>query len=292
MTMARITACSSLGYAAFTLEEAVQRISVRGFTRLEIAHMGSYCIHYPLDRVDPAGVKRLLADHGLTPVAMNYYTGWVQNGVSVMPKLNNPDEARRLEADMQRLLLQAQQLGLRTVLIPPGKRSTAPDRRDEVEKAAVVVSRLADFADGLGIRLALEVPHCYTLCDSLEHVAEMFALVSSPHLGAVIDSTHWHVIGYEISDYMKIVGHRLCHAHLRDAAGTDTADFRQTLELTPGRGEVDFVKFGRELDRFGYRGEVTLELEYRTLSLEEVEAEYDFAVQHLKRCGWAFPPEV
>ena len=44
-------------------------------------------------------------------------------------------------------------------------------------------------------------------------------------------------------------------------AGNDTADFHQNLELTPGRGEVDFRHIALELDGFGYQGEVTLELE-------------------------------
>ena len=41
--MARITACSTLVYTTGSLREAVERISARGFSRVEIAHMGKCC---------------------------------------------------------------------------------------------------------------------------------------------------------------------------------------------------------------------------------------------------------
>ncbi len=67
----------------------------------------------------------------------------------------------------------------------------------------------------------------------------------------------------------------------------------QNLELTPGRGEVDFRCIARELDDFGYQGEVTLELEYQGgLSLEKIEIEVGIAISWLRKCGWKFPGAV
>ena len=46
------------------------------------------------------------------------------------------------------------------------------------------------------------------------------------------------------------------------------------------------------LDRAGYRGDVSVEFEYRDLTLEAVEREYDRGLRHLADVGWEFPPHV
>ena len=44
--MANVTALSSLGWANYTLYEALPRMAARGFNRVEIASFGSYCFHF------------------------------------------------------------------------------------------------------------------------------------------------------------------------------------------------------------------------------------------------------
>jgi len=98
---------------------------------------------------------------------------------------------------------------------------------------------------------------------------------------------------YDLRELLARIGRRVHHVHLRDAAGPDSADFKQKLEFTPGKGDGDFTLFGQVLDEFGYHEDVSLEFEYRDgYSLEQIEAEYDFGIAHLKRCGWEFPAGV
>jgi len=77
------------------------------------------------------------------------------------------------------------------------------------------------------------------------------------------------------------VAERLWHIHLRDSEGTDTDDFKQELELTPGKGTVDFKKLAQALDRANYKGDVSLEFEYRDMRLDEIEEEFDSGLKHL-----------
>src|SRR5439155_20956106 len=133
--------------------------------------------------------------------------------------------------------------------------------------AAAVISELAENAYANGLRLAVEAPHCYTLLHTVERLAEFFAQVTSPHVGVTVDSSHWGGLRYDLEALWEAVGPRIWHVHLRDSAGPDTADFRQQLELTPGAGEVDFRQFSAWLDRHAYRGNVTLEPEYRGLGV-------------------------
>ena len=66
----------------------------------------------------------------------------------------------------------------------------------------------------------------------------------------------------------------------------------QELELTPGAGTVDFARLARALDDAGYKGDVSLEFEYRDMTFDDIEREYDVGIKHLVDCGWDFPPSV
>ncbi len=44
--MARITTISSLGWAHYTLYEALPRMAARGFKKIEIASFNTYCFHF------------------------------------------------------------------------------------------------------------------------------------------------------------------------------------------------------------------------------------------------------
>ena len=62
--------------------------------------------------------------------------------------------------------------------------------------------------------------------------------------------------------------------------------------MTPGRGTVDFRKFGAALDRAGYQGDVSIEFEYRDMTFDAIEHEYDIGLKHLAKRGWQLPRGV
>ena len=289
--MPKITACSTLVYTTGGLNEALARIAARGFTSVEIAHMGEYCSHYPPGQ-DPYKVKHLLASHGLEPIAINYFPGHIVGQDMSVCKFNVDANSMQYESHMQDFIRQMHDVGVPLVLALVGRSTEAPDCDQQITAAADVLSRLAEYSREFGIKLALEIPHCYQICNTLHRAKDIFDRIESDNIGAVFDCTHQQVIGYSVQEYLEVLGDWLCHVHLRDAAGKDTADFHQNLELTPGRGEVDFHCIARELDSFGYDDEVTLELEYRGLPLENVEPEVDIAISYLRECGWEFPEAV
>lgn len=290
--MARITACSTLVYTTGNLHEAIERIAARGFSRVEIAHMGDHSIHYPPGQ-KPLEVKELLYRYGLRAIAINYFPTHIVGQRMRNFKFNALNTYKQYAEHMRGFLRQMQQVGVPLVLMIAGPRSEATDRQQYVTAVAVILTQLAEYARELGIKLALEIPHCYSICNTLQRARDIFDRIDSDNIGAVFDSTHQQVIGYTMQEYLNVLGDRICHVHLRDAAGEDTADYHQKLELTPGKGEVDFRHIAKELDRFGYDGEVTLELEYQGgWSLESIEAEVDAGIAYLQKCGWELPDTV
>ena len=290
--MARVTACATLGYAAYGLETAAEQIAARGFSRIEITELGSYCRHLPYQEGDPREALARLSGQGLVPVAMNVSPSRMVNGEILRPKRSDPEEAERVVDCARWFLESASSLGVRIVTFPIGERVSDEEWPEEARLSCAVYGRIADIAAEHGISLNLEVPHLYQIIDTVEHVKSVFEQIDHPSVGATVDCSHWGIIGYDLDEFFDFLGPRLRHVHLRDSAGLDTNDFKQDLELTPGKGTVDFARFGEALDRAGYERDVSMELEYRFRDIDRIEQEFDDAILHLRECGWELPVGV
>jgi len=282
--MAGITAMSSLAYAHYTLYEALPRIAARGFRRVEIASFSSYCFHFNFGSPTPPELQQMLTDHALAPVGLNWSPG--------LARAYEPETIRRWIAAFERKIAGAAEAGIPMMTMHFGERNERGDQEAQLATAVGVYDRVGDFAAKHGVRVLLEVPHLYTIHWSPDAVLWIFERLSSANVGALVDSSHWGIIGYDIDWFIDRLGDRLWHVHLRDSAGPDTADAQQDLELTPGAGTVDFGAFAQALDRAGYDGDVTAEFEYRDVTLDEIEHQYDLGLAHLASVGWELPPSV
>jgi sugar phosphate isomerase/epimerase len=282
--MAKITALSSLGWAHYTLYEALPRMHARGFRRIEIASFDTYCFHFNNNSPDPAELRETLAEMKLTPIGLNYcprtYEAWREGDAD--------DFVRDLTGKLDHLA----RAGIPMMTMLFGNRNDRPDQAEQLDRAAAVYDKVGAAAAKHGIRMLLEVPHLYTIHPRTEQVLQLVDRLQSTNVGLLVDSSHWGIIGYDLDEFFSAVGDRLWHVHLRDSAGPDTADRKQDLELTPGVGSVDFRAFGEALDRAGYTGDVSIEFEYRDMTLDAIEREYDAGLRHLSETGWELPDGV
>lgn len=311
--MATITAASTLAFSLSPLEVALEHISAYGFTKVELSDQVTHSQHYGVDSVDPLVVKHLLNRYSLEPVAVNADVNVVPNtdewareqrsvgqgsGVEteeireakkklISLRLHDRREAAVYIERAQRLIDKAKSTGIPKVCIQPGSRQGIQNVDEDLESVADAIDGLAAYAREREIKILLEMPHVWDICYDAEKSKRMLSHLRSDNIGVLIDATHWHTSGYDIDDYVRFLGDRLWHIHLRDAAGRDTPSGDYKLEKTPGRGEIDFSLLGETLDKYGYRGEVTLETEYKNYrSPEEVDKENRFALAYLKSVGW------
>ena len=311
--MATITAASTLAFSLSPLELALRHISACGFSKVELSDQVTHSRHYGVDLVDPLEVKRHLSRYSLEPVAVNACMSAVsataqwsrpklpverQSGAEteeireakkklVYLRLHDRRESAVYVERARRLIDKAKATGIPRVCLQGGRRRQIENVEDELKAAAGVIDGLAAYADDCGIKILLEMPHVWDLYYDVEKSKRMLSHLRSDNIGVLIDATHWHTSGYDIDEYVRFLGDRLWHIHLRDAAGRDTPAGDYELEKTPGRGEVDFGRLGETLDKYGYRGEVTLETEYKNYgSPEEVDEENRFALAYLKSVGW------
>jgi len=282
--MAKVTSISSLGWAHYTLYEALPRMAAMGFDRVEIASFYSYCFHFNFGSPTPRELRQMLADLGLTPICLNYSAS--------TQRAWEPAEIDRFVADWRRKLEQLPEVGIPMMTVLFGDRNDRDDQEAQLANAVKAYDRLGRIAERCGVKMLIEVPHLYKIIPRPEQVYWVFDHLSCESIGGVVDSSHWGIIGYDVDAFFGRLGDRLLHIHLRDSRGPDTADRQQALELTPGQGTVDFRKFGQALDAVGYAGDVSVEFEYRDMTFEAIEQEYRTGLEHLAECGWELPPAV
>ena len=310
--MAQLTACSTLAFSLSSLEIALKHISQYGFQHVEIAEMLTHSKHFPIDSVDPVEVRSLLEQYRLTPVAANVTLATLYSGQSdlvtasvlgqasaetdeikaakrnrVYYRLQLDKEAEQYSQKAHHLIDQARIAGIPMLVLNVGRKEHAADIDQEIKASAAVLDTAAEYASAAGIKIVLEMPHVWQLYYDLQRSQQMLSHLKSDNIGVLIDSTHWHVSGYNIDQYVRFLGDRLWHVHLRDAAGKDSSGGQYQLEITPGEGEVDFRLLGETLDRHQYQGAVTLETEYKNYhDPSQVDHANRMAFAHLQSAGW------
>lgn len=282
--MAKVTAISSLGWAHYTLYEALPRMAARGFKRIEIASFGTYCFHFNFGSPTPRELRKMLDDLGLTPVGLNFFTDFHNAWV--------PEEIDIFEEEWTRKIAQLGEVGIPMMTMSFGIRNDRPDQEYQLANAVKAYDRVGEIAARHGVKMLLEIPHLYGIMNRPEQVLWVFDHLSSSNVGALVDCSHWGIIGYDVDKFFASLGSRLWHIHLRDSAGPDTGDRKQKLEMTPGDGIVDFKRFGEALDKAHYKGDVSLEFEYRDMTLDAIEREYDRGLTYLEKAGWELPTGV
>jgi len=282
--MAKVTAISSLGWAHYTLFEALPRMAARGFKRIEIASFDSYCFHFNFGSPTPKELRKMLDDLGLTPVALNFFAGF--------HNASNADEIDIFVKQWTRKIEQLSEVGIPMITTSFGERNDRADQELQLSNAVKAYDRIGKVGEKYGVKMLLEIPHLYGIMYGPQQVMWVFDRLSSTNVGALVDCSHWGIIKYDVDDLFSRLGSRLWHIHLRDSRGPDTNDKKQELELTPGDGTVDFAKFGQALDKANYKGDVSLEFEYRDMTLDAIELEYDRGLAHLAKVGWQLPAGV
>lgn len=282
--MAKVTALSSLGWANYTLYEALPQMAARGFKRIEVASFGSYCFHFNFGSPTPKELRKMLDNLGLTPVGLNYFTDFHHAWI--------PEEIDEFVREWTRKIEQLNEVGIPMLTMGFGDRNDRNDQQYQLGNAVKAYDRVGKLGEKYGVKMLLEVPHLYGIMPRPEQVYWVFEHLDSPNVGALADCSHWGIIGYDVDEFFSRLGNRLWHIHLRDSAGPDTADCKQKLEMTPGDGIVDFKKFGQALDKASYKGDVSIEFEYRDMTLDAIEREYDRGLNYLAKAGWQLPPGV
>jgi sugar phosphate isomerase/epimerase len=101
-------------------------------------------------------------------------------------------------------------------------------------------------------------------------------LTVAPEVGIVMDFSHIAAAGGDPVQFVETFGDRIAHVHIRDATRGrieldphPVVDEPGNINLSVGRGDVDFGAGIRALQAAGFDGHYTLELETRDVTDDE-----------------------
>lgn len=229
-------------YHGFTLLDAVNSAIAAGFGNLEISTVKGWTEHL-MPSMAKEEIERLIAmihDHGLKVPVMSAHSDLRKDG--------------RLSDFISSIHL-AKSLGCNTIVTSSGEAHHDEENSNE-DKLIDGILRALDSCSTSGMKLAIETHGRY---GSGEKLLEIIDKIDSSLLGIAYDTSnvtrHGNVLPQE--DIRKCAKH-VIHVHLKDKCGA----FNSREFTALGKGWIDFDSIFSELDKIGYTGVYSLEIEY------------------------------
>ena len=162
-------------------------------------------------------------------------------------------------------------MGAKVVVVNSGFRELSVSFEEGVKGPAQLLNRLGEIAGREGIVLAVEslTGDESNIACSLERTQKLIQMADTPYVKAMVDTVAVSFAKETIEDWFKAFGKDLCHMHFIDGFME-----RPTYDhLVWGDGEFPLASFVRCLEKYGYEGYLTQELEYEAYYGDPAEAE-------------------
>ncbi len=319
--MARPVTLFTGQWADLPFEQLCQKAKGFGYDGLEIACWGD---HFEVDKADAAYCRQkhaTLERHGLKVFALGaHLVGQAvcdridERHKSILPAYiwgdGEPEGVRQRAAkEMIKVAKAAKTLGLKVVTGFTGSSIWPLLYAFPPVTEAMVDAGYADFGkrwkpilnefQKAGVKFALEVHPTEIAFDIVSAERALAAVDGHPAFGFNFDPSH---LGYQGVDYVAFIERfhdRIFHVHMKDVAWAQTpqlsgvfgghltfGDHRRFWDFRSlGRGNVDFEKIIRALNRINYQGPLSVEWEDSGMDREHGAKE---ACEFVKRL--AFPP--
>lgn len=246
--------CGSNLYASFPLQTALEEMAKLGVRHLDLWACKAICDHADPAQVTAGEIKKLLERYGMTAVSMTLFL--------------MKDEERRARMKF------AAQLGIPVVIWEPAQ---SPDwaghmgnlspisraygqKRGSFEEYIQLLKRDIAYAKTLGLKVGIEVPHCYTFNEYLYQIYQTDQQIGDDGLVYIIAPPHADARGYRAEDvYDQIASQRAYMLYLWDVQKgfsfpqSDRA-FGAGNEQMPGGGQRDFSRQIGHFKKHGFDG--------------------------------------
>jgi sugar phosphate isomerase/epimerase len=251
--------CSTISFRHLALDEALAQIAGLGFQTIDLGALPGVCDHVPyvLDAKAVTSVAATVAASGLQVRSINGDVG----------DLNRPlDGAARAERDahLDALLTLAATVGSRALVLPCGALDHTPVQSldADLDLVAAELTVAAERAHDQRVELWTESLHYFRLCHDIERAQALTDRLGGAEVFVVMDFSHIVASGGDPLEFIDRFSGRITHVHIRDAEPGN-------INLSVGRGVVDFVAGLKALADAGYGGQFALELETRDITNEQ-----------------------
>ena len=248
--------CSTISFRHLSLGTALAWIEALGFAEIDLGALPGVCDHVPyvLDREAVDEVTATVRTSGLRVRSINGDIG----------DLNRPLDAEARAArdrHLEMLLTLTAATGAQALVLPCGALDHQPltSLDDDLDLVAQELVRTADRAAEHGVQVWTESLHFHRLCANIERAQQLTQRLADCPVRVVMDFSHIVASGADPEDFVGRFGDRIAHVHIRDAVPGN-------INLSVGRGSVDFARGLKALADKGYAGHFALELETRDIT--------------------------
>ena len=236
--------CSTRCIADYPLDQAFKAISEAGFRHLEASTYETGAVLDPAI-IHTVALKDVLARHRLGISSLNL--------TPIAPA--EPIDEEGAPEGLRREVVMGRELWQDVFNV-----STGPADASSRDAVVDVLRRLADYANGLGLSLALSnVPKSHIA--TVDDVLRMLDDVARPNVGVLLDLVRFHLVEEAAPSVVERLGDQTLVVRTGDVAGGRWAPF--------GSGEIDNEAALGALADAGYVGFVVVEV--HTTARAEVE---------------------
>ena len=248
--------CSTISFRHLALANALSWISDLGFATIDLGALPGVCDHVPYV-LDAPAVSAVAATVTASRLGVRSINGDVGD-------LNRPlDAAGHVERDrhLEALLTLAAATGARALVLPCGALDHTPVRSLDEDLALIAAELIgaANRAQDHGVELWTESLHYHRLCWNTERAQALTNRLAGSPVGVVMDFSHIVASGGDPLEFVDRFTDRIAHVHIRDAVPGN-------INLSVGRGSVNFASGLKALANAGYDGHFALELETRDIT--------------------------
>ncbi len=199
------------------------------------------------DRVDFLRAKRLAEESGVK--LWSFHIPFAPFDM-VDPSFIDEEKRRYTVSKFCGYIRCAADAGIEIAVIHASGEPITEERQKRLESAKKSFREIADYAESLGVKVAVEdLPRtCIGHCS--DEIAEILSV--SDNIGVAFDTNHLTV--QDNPDFIASVGKRIITTHFSDY------DFIDERHLLPGEGKIDWKQLMEALDHAGYEGPVIYEL--------------------------------
>ncbi|QSZ50754.1 sugar phosphate isomerase/epimerase [Arthrobacter sp. D5-1] len=257
--------CSSISFRHQDLATALRTMRGLGFEEIDLGALPGVCDHVPyvLDVEAVEAVAAVVNSSGLRVRSVNGDVGCLNAALDAAAQ-------QERERHLGMLLALASKTGAKALVLPCGAIDRDPLRslEEDIDVVATQLIHASQRAAEFGVELWTESLHYYRLCWNTERAQLLADRLAGSDVGIVMDFSHIVASGGDPVDFIRRVGSRIRHVHLRDAVpATETGP--GNINLSIGHGKADFATGLATLRDAGYDGHFSLELETRDVTHDE-----------------------
>ncbi|HKW98563.1 MAG TPA: sugar phosphate isomerase/epimerase [Bryobacteraceae bacterium] len=196
----------------------------------------------------------------------------ISNGGRMEMHFEDPAQHEKIIEQHMRLARFLKSLGCDHMKINTGSRRPTGTTDQDLKNMAAVFDMLGHrIVDETGLKFGVHA-HMWTQFENRHEIETVMAATNPDHVKFVLDTGQVTVAGIDPVELTRALGHRIIEFHLKDTLPEYRGGAKKRIEhpndamkapifFELGKGGVDFPAIKSELDRMGWRGWLTVELD-------------------------------